>query len=806
MSETEKGSRRLKQLTQNPTWTSPFRSEKKKKTVQDFKDSNSVRNVLVPKKFTSHPTLPFVRRASNAKPAPPVSEPVEPSETDETGDYGDGNAELGSKELLESPVASAEAATSDASAQTGTVEQVDPDEAVNAINDRNHSRSVDPAVGTSEDDIQTQVDQTAIELDVDSAAKYELTKMPNQEVLDNPKLYKRYQELNRAAIASVEKSSSVEKSLDDPNKLVDLGCGLKLAQHQLLDIAAKRVAPLITSINEEVAKTREENHLLNQQELDFKVARQQSKLKNLFSKHVSKCEKQMAKMSKDHEAHLKQIADDTAAAMNAHKWNKKLTDVEIETANSKYAERERKAVEKHELDKNTLLKNHTELEATKQQCLQACKDEQLYTAEETEKLKVNGASLDEHNVQLETELAELAAQLEQREKELKSLQDQLYTERITADKTEHDMKEIEKKMAAATAVVEANKEHKGKLALEVGALAAAVAAYSAHLVTLQNEKSDVPQKLSRAREVHEAWNQEKKELAIKTAREHEQRRLEAKEAAATERYKAQLEEEKRQLETERRHHMEERQRFEEETKKQSKLEAERLKEEKRVYDEEQREAAEKQVKAAAEAKAVKGTVEEQPLGRKASEVEYLRQLEAAKAHERDAQAAVDASETVIVTAKSVKASLPASSAGSGNGVASKPVSRAVEQVSRAVEPVEPKNDVSMKSEAATVDPDADISTGNGGIGKSLSLKKKLKNIMGLGKDSQTKKGTPAPASRNVLDEKQPATTGLKEEPEVDLYSLYEEVSDDEFDEHQNDLDYLEVEEDVAEKLLRKNRV
>ncbi|RKP28848.1 hypothetical protein METBISCDRAFT_24763, partial [Metschnikowia bicuspidata] len=170
MSETEKGSRRLKQLTQSPTWTSPFRSGKKKNIVQEFKESNSVSNVLVPKKFTSHPTLLFVHKASNAKPAAPVSEPVKPSATVETADYGDGTAELGSKEPLESPVVSAEAATSDVSAQTGTVEQVDPDEAVNAINDRNHGGPVDPAVGPSEDDIQTQVDQTAIELDVDSAA------------------------------------------------------------------------------------------------------------------------------------------------------------------------------------------------------------------------------------------------------------------------------------------------------------------------------------------------------------------------------------------------------------------------------------------------------------------------------------------------------------------------------------------------------------------------------------------------------------------------------------------------------------
>ncbi|RKP28847.1 hypothetical protein METBISCDRAFT_28729 [Metschnikowia bicuspidata] len=260
------------------------------------------------------------------------------------------------------------------------------------------------------------------------------------------------------------------------------------------------------------------------------------------------------------------------------------------------------------------------------------------------------------------------------------------------------------------------------------------------------------------------------------------------------------------LENERRRHLEERQRFEEEIKKRLEEEAERLEEEKRLHDEEQREAAETQIKAAAEAKAAKGTAEQRPLGRKASQVEYLRQLEAAKAHERDAQAAVDAAETVSVTAKSVKSGVSASSAGSGNGVASKPVSRAAELVSRAVEPVEPENDVSMKSEAATVGPGAEISTGNGGIGKSLSLKKKLKNIMGLGKDSQTKKETPAPASRDVLEEKRPATTGPKEEPEEDLYSLYEEVSDDEFDEHQNDLDYLEVEEDLADKLLRKNRV
>ncbi|KAM9898302.1 hypothetical protein OXX79_006381, partial [Metschnikowia pulcherrima] len=56
--DSSKGSSRLKKLTSSSTWTSPFRNPSgKKNIVKEFKDNNSVSQLHVPKKFTSHPNL-----------------------------------------------------------------------------------------------------------------------------------------------------------------------------------------------------------------------------------------------------------------------------------------------------------------------------------------------------------------------------------------------------------------------------------------------------------------------------------------------------------------------------------------------------------------------------------------------------------------------------------------------------------------------------------------------------------------------------------------------------------------------------
>lgn len=810
-----KGQSKLKQLATSSTWTSPFRSGKKKNIVQEFKTTNDVSQIQVPKKFTSHPTLEAEnKKAAAAKThTESIASADKTKETDveavQTGVAAETDAaettetvEAAETDVPEAVVKDIEVAEENAEVPVEAEVKDKVDAEVEAINEGNHAalvpaptvKAADPNVelhGAPDDDIVEQVEKAPIELEVEN--KYEPVQMPNQAVLDSlqdkPNLLNRYQELNTTAIGSVS------KSLDDPNKVIDLGSGLKLTQQQLLDIAAKRVAPLISNINEEVAKSREEDRIVNQNELDSKVAKHQSKLKGLFDKHVAKCEKQKEKITKDHELQLGQVANRNTAAVNEHEAYKTQNATDIETANTEYAEREKKAVEKHESDKETLLKNHDELEATKKQELQSAKDDQVTTAQEIEELKEKNINVGAHNEELDKELEELTKQLEDRENELKGLQDKLYAERIAVDKHEATKKDINEKLDAANAEVETKKSHKGKLALEVGALAAAVTAYTSHLANLRSEKEAVPFKISAAKEKHSSWVEEKKEMAVKAAREHEQQRLEAKELAATEEYKTKLEEEKRQLEEERQKHLEEKEQFEVEEK-------QRLAEEKQRRAEEEEQAAANKRKLEEEEAAKKElAAEKERLDREASEAEKNRKL--VEDETRHAKEAASAAAIAGTTASVGKVSNPIALSGPEN--VSKSVKSPVEEHSKSVasiETKEPQHELNPKSGAFAVGAAAGGIVGGGAAASAAlatpekvlsgkgSLKKKFKSLIGRNKEETQPKSVPVKS----------------EDPEdSDVFSIYEEVDDDEYERNIKDPNYIAVDPSKADELLKRNR-
>ena len=85
-----------------------------------------------------------------------------------------------------------------------------------------------------------------------------------------------------------------------------------MTQQQLLDIAAKRVAPVIANINEEVEKTQKEDKIVEKKELDASVAKHNSKLAKEFEKHVAKVEKLKAKFDKEIAGKLASIDKESA--------------------------------------------------------------------------------------------------------------------------------------------------------------------------------------------------------------------------------------------------------------------------------------------------------------------------------------------------------------------------------------------------------------------------------------------------------------------------------------------------------------
>ncbi|KAG7662508.1 uncharacterized protein J8A68_003972 [[Candida] subhashii] len=420
----------------------------------------------------------------------------------------------------------------------------------------------------TDDNVEQLVKETPIELAAQPGTKYEPVELANQETLDKlkdkPALLKRYEELNVAAIGSVA------RKVDDPNKVIDLGSGLKMTQQQLLDIAAKRVAPVLANINQEVSKTREEDEIKRQQEISNKVQKHEFKLTGEFEKHLKKIGKKKEKFDREIEEKINNIILSMKNSTLAAEEFETQTKEEIETANNEYEERETKAKEQHETDKETLIKNHEELVATKEQELQDCKTNQETTTQEIEQLQEKKSELDNKNSESSNQIEELTARLNEETAKLDELKAKYNVHDEAINSNLSKKKELEDEVVQVKQNLSEKKERHVALSAAVGALAGTVAAYTAKLTTLNTDKEARGKKLKDAQEKYHSWQAERRDMAEEVAREHERRRLETAQEYETRKHEEELQ---------RQHEKEERERQEKEQAEELAREAEKHREE-----------------------------------------------------------------------------------------------------------------------------------------------------------------------------------------------------------------------------------
>ncbi|CAD1811270.1 hypothetical protein FOB58_002308 [Candida parapsilosis] len=449
-----------------------------------------------------------------------------------------------------------------------------------------------------DDEIIDTIKEHPVDIPAPSQTKYEPVDRPNKEILeklkDKPVLLRHYQELNATAVGSLA------HDLDDPKKVIELGSGLRLTQEQLLDMAAKRVAPVITSINDEVSKTRQEDEIKRQQLLDQKVKKHEGKLKTDFDKYAAKVNKRKEVVDQEIERKLTNIANLVKTSdENANKFEKK-TRGEIETAAKEYEERETQAAEKHVTDKETLEKNHEELLATKKQELEDSKEGQEKATQEIEDLKQKKIDLTEKNSELDTEIERLKKRLEEEKAKLQDLTSQHESHQEAIETNQGQSKELNEKIGGYQKDIDDRKTtHKGLVA-EVGALGALLGAFAAKLSDVNSDKADRPNRLTEAKNKHSAWQKEKDQLAEEAAREHERQRAIATQEYETRKHQEELER-KREKEEQERLEREEQERQakleEEERRKQAQLEAEEKERQARLEEEERQRKAEEEAKA-----------------------------------------------------------------------------------------------------------------------------------------------------------------------------------------------------------------
>lgn len=392
-------------------------------------------------------------------------------EADEEADGEDAEADA-DKEVKE-PVEEGEPeAEVDGANEEEVAEEVEPEteaEVVEPETEATEAKTVEqdaeaelPEVEPETEAAEAEADEIAEEPVAEAKKAFEPVDDKNKEVVeqlkDKPLLLNRYEALNATAI------DSVSRRIEDPNKVVDLGSGLKMSQEQLLAIAAARVAPVLANIDDEVKKTRSEDEIKRQQEISGKVKSHENKLLAEFDKHVRKLGKKKEKFDKDIDD---KIADITRLQRNAEKNAldfKTQTEGEIETANTEYADREAKAIEKHGVDHETLLKNHEELEATKKQELEDAKLNQEKTTTEIEELQEKKSGLDNKNSELLTQIEELTTAYNAEIARLDELKAKFTEKQEAVSKNLATKDELDSNIAKSKQAVSAKKESHTKLA------------------------------------------------------------------------------------------------------------------------------------------------------------------------------------------------------------------------------------------------------------------------------------------------------------------------------------------------------
>lgn len=306
-----------------------IQKQEKVNLYKQFRESNKIDNIKVPVKYSYHPTLEAEakkkKEQEKAAAATTTSTDAAATEEEEKLDNEAKEAEIEDEQLKDenepkdytengnedaSADAKAEQETLDEAAKEkliadgapieGTSSTAAPTEEKEKLDEEAKevlTTNGEVQANGNDDNIEQLVKETPIELvDQPVKTKYEPVELPNKETLDKfkdkPAILRHYTELNAIGVGSIA------NKIEDPNKVVELGSGLRMTQQQLLDIAAKRVAPVITNINDSVSKSRQEDEIKRQQQISEKVKKHENKLQSEFEKYLGKIGKRRTSSTK----------------------------------------------------------------------------------------------------------------------------------------------------------------------------------------------------------------------------------------------------------------------------------------------------------------------------------------------------------------------------------------------------------------------------------------------------------------------------------------------------------------------------
>ncbi|KAG7922563.1 hypothetical protein KL905_001784 [Ogataea polymorpha] len=340
---------------------------------------------------------------------------------------------------------------------------------------------------------------------------------------DKPKMLNRYKE--NKLLASQALNNTQVQNMD---RVLNLGAGLKLTEAQIYEIAKKRVAPVLKQVDEQVQENFKRDELRAKEEEEKFVKKDESKLAKELKKYTAAIEKENAAIMASFAKPMKKLDEDMAASKKAYEQYIADVKAKIEQDAIDYEEAEKKAAEKHVTDKEGL---HERAEQRRQELTEAvahAKEQQEVETQKEKEVRALGEEYKQKADEAESQLSEKEKELEDKIALLEGLVSSKYEKQVTIAGATRKKLEAERKVAIIDAQHAQAKSNADKLQEHVNLIQSHVDQHQAKKEHLSTEgQKQLDEKRSAAEKAIEDWELEKQQMRTEEARRQERLRIEA---------------------------------------------------------------------------------------------------------------------------------------------------------------------------------------------------------------------------------------------------------------------------------------
>ncbi|QPG74522.1 hypothetical protein FOA43_001852 [Brettanomyces nanus] len=364
---------------------------------------------------------------------------------------------------------------------------------------------------------------------------------PNLKTLQSkPKLLSRYKDNVNIVAQSMDKNKLV-----NPDRIIGLGSGLAMTQVQLMEIAKRRVQPMLKDVDALVEKQKSNDAVRHAQEHQAYTEKDQSKVQ----KKLDKFKKQL---DKENEGHKLVHAEALASIVAKMEQSKKEHDEYVTSVNTQMEqdikdaeEAEEAASKQHEDEKTLLFTDFDELKQEKINDLQETKRNQTKETEDAAKFEEDGHKLQAEADEKEAQLAKEKAEVEDITTKLQTVIDSKHAEKTRILEATTQKKQYNRSLLIVEAQHARAVANTAKLHSHVALLKNLVDKRSSQLENLKGpEKEKLATSRKQAEKSHDEWEKVRDEMKSEEA--HKQERIRIQKEAERKRLDEEKEEAKKQ--------------------------------------------------------------------------------------------------------------------------------------------------------------------------------------------------------------------------------------------------------------------